>query len=272
MNRWSAVAGLALAEGFLIVSSSLAHSGTSGDGQQAATNELKALHDPTILANRVWLDSEWNKFRDGSQTLDETLIGFRAWRISDRQDWAVRINVPFTMSSAADDPGGSDQQALGDIKLATGTAFRLNEKWRAGGGIELRTPSGTNDALSANTWRLKEIGAVAWDVNSWLTLSPSLEHSHSIAEQGDTAPEHFLELYFPATILLPDRWAITARYKAKIDFRNDNARTHEAKLQVAKHLKSIPAGFSLSIKKPLDDDSNKDFQINFLTTYYFPSR
>jgi len=253
-----------------MATSSLAKAGASGNGQKAVTNELKALQDPTILANRVWLDSEWKKFEDGSQTLDETLIGFRAWRISDGQDWAVRLNVPFNMSFAGDDPGGSDEQALGDIKLATGTAVRLTDTWRAGGGIELRTPSGTNDALSANTWRLKEIGAVAWDVNSWLTLSPSFEHSHSLAEQGNTAPEHFLELYFPATFLLPERWAITARYDTKIDFNNDNARTHEAKLQVSKSLESIPVGLSLSIKKPLDDDSNKDFQINFLSTVYSP--
>ena len=272
MNLWSAVARLAVAGVCLIETSSLANSGPNGDGKQAATNGLKALQDTTILSNRLWLDSEWKKFQDGSQQLQETLIGFRAWRISDRQDWAVRLNMPFTMSFAGDDPGSSDEQALGDIKIATGTAVRLNDTWRAGGGIELRTPSGTNDALSANTWRLKEIGAVAWDVKSWFTLSPSFEHNHSLAEQGNTGPEHSLELYFPAIFLLPERWAITARYETKIDFKNDNARTHSAKLQVAKHLESVPVGFSLSIKKPLDDDSNEDFQINFLSTYYFPSR
>lgn len=232
-----------------------------------ATEDLKTLHDPTILKSRMWLDSEWNKFKDDSSDLKQTLAAVWAWPLSGGQDWAVRLKVPFVMhfsGGAADD---ADKQGLGDIEVATGTAFRLSETWRAGGGVQLRIPSGTDQDLSDNTWRLQEIGAVAWDATPWLTFSPSFEHNHSIAEQSGTAPQHFVELYFPATILIASQWALTAEYEAKIDFANNDAWTHSGKLQLSKKLENLPFAFSLSIKKPFEGD--KEFQVNFLSTYYF---
>jgi hypothetical protein len=59
------------------------------------------------------------------------------------------------------------------MNLATGTAFRLGDSWRVGGGLDLRMPSGSELDLSANVWRLQEIGALAWDATKNLTLSPS---------------------------------------------------------------------------------------------------
>lgn len=256
----------------LTIIACLGEPAVASDDEQKATRELRALEDPTILVPRMWLDSEWNRFKDDSNTLEETLGGLWAWRLSDDQEWAVRLKVPYTMHFAGDAVSDSDQKALGDIKLATGTAFRLSKTWRAGSSIELRMPSGTDDTLSDNTWRLQEFGTVAWDATPWLTLSPTFEHNHSVAEQSGAAPKHFLELYVPATFLLPNDWAMTVRYETKFDFENDNARTHAAKFQVAKQLVELPLGFALSIKKPLENDSVKDFQINFVSTYYLPSR
>jgi hypothetical protein len=241
------------------------------DNKQKTISELKSLEDPTILLPRVWLDSEWNKFRDENSTLEETLGGLWAWRLSAEQEWAVRVKIPVTMSFAGDTVDDSNRTALGDIKVATGTAFRLSNTLRAGSGIELRMPSGTDDTLSDNTWRLQEFGTIAWDITPWLTLSPTFEHNHSVAEQSGASPKHFLELYFPATILLPDDWAVTLRYETKFDFQNDNAYTHSAKFQVAKRLDAMPLGLALSVEKPLESGDDKDFQINFLSTYYLPS-
>ena len=243
-----------------------------GDSQQIGINNLKALEDPTILARRIWLDTEWSKFKDDSDTLEETLGGLWSWRVSNAQEWAVRLKVPYTMNFAGDADDDYEDQALGDISFATGTAFRLSKTWRTAAAIELRMPTGTNDSLSANAWRLKEIGTVAWDATAWLTFSPSVEHNHSVAEQAGASPEHSMELFFPTTLLLPDLWAVTTKYETKIDFENDKARTHSAKLQVAKRLEERPLGFTLSIKKPLDDESNKDFQVNLVSTYYFASQ
>jgi hypothetical protein len=134
------------------------------DNKQKAISELKSLEDPTILLPRVWLDSEWNKFRDENSTLEETLGGLWAWRLSAEQEWAVRVKIPVTMSFAGDTVDDSNRTALGDIKVATGTAFRLSNTLRAGSGIELRMPSGTDDTLSDNTWRLQEFGTIAWDI------------------------------------------------------------------------------------------------------------
>ena len=100
----------------------------------------------------MWLETEWNKFKDGSSDVEQTLSGLWAWGVSPNQE-AVRLKVPLAMHFARHEPGDSDKQGLGDIKLATGTAFRLSESWRVGGGLELRTPSGTDDDLSDNTCR-----------------------------------------------------------------------------------------------------------------------
>ncbi len=81
------------------------------------------------------------------------------------------------------------------------------------------------------------------------------------------APEHYLELFFPATLLMQTNWAVTAAYESKINFENNNALTHSVRLQLAKRLEELPLSFSLSIKKPLNGD--KQFQINFVSTYYF---
>ena len=124
------------------------------------------------------------------------------------------------------------------------------------------------DDLGDNDWRLQEFWAGAWDATQWLTLSPSAEYNHSIAELGDAPPQSYLEMYFPATFLLPQQWAVTARYEAKVDFENDNYVTHSAKLLVAKQLDAPPLGLALSIKKPFDG-GEKQFQINLIITYYF---
>ncbi len=255
--------------GILVPTPACSSETVAGGGQEkTVADELKALQDPTILARRIWLDSEWDKFNDGSSDVLHTLAGVWAWRMSDTQDSGIRLKVPFKMHFAGDANDDFDKQAFGDVEFAMGTAFRLSDTWRAGGGMQLRVPSGTS--ISDNTWRLQQFGAVAWDATSWLTFSPSFEHNYSVAEQRGVAPEHYLELFFPATLLLQSNWAVTAAYEPKIDFENNNALTHSVRLQLAKRLEELPLGFSISIKKPLHGD--KQFQINFVSTYYFSSK
>jgi hypothetical protein len=79
-----------------------------------------------------------------------------------------------------------------------GTAWRLSETFRIGLGVDLQTPTGRAE-LSDNNWRLQEFGAIGWDITSWLTFSPSFEYNQSLAEEGATAPSHFLEAFFPFT-------------------------------------------------------------------------
>jgi hypothetical protein len=238
----------------------------SADEEEIAEG-LKELSDPTILNRRIWLDTEWNKFRDGSHDVEATLGGLWAWRVATNQDWAVRLKVPYRWHVAGDAAGDSDEHGLGDLKLATGTAFRLSPSWRIGGGLELRMPTAQND-LGDDVWRLQELGAVAWDATRWLTLSPSAEYNQSIAEVHGASPQHFLETYLPATFLLPHRWSVTTQYEAKADFENDNYVTHSAKLLVAKQLNNPPLGFALSLKRSFDS-GEKEFQVNFIITYYF---
>lgn len=236
--------------------------------EQTIIEELKAQEDQTILKRRIWSDTEWDKYKDGSHDIEETLGALWAWRVSDNQDWAVRLKVPFKFHIAGDAAVDSDEQGLGDIKLATGTAFRLGESWRAAVGVEMRFPSATENKLGNNVWRPQLFGTVAWDVTRKLTLSPSFEYNKSVAEEHGAAPQHFLEMFFPAIFVLPRHWSVTARYEAKVDFENNDHWIHSAKFVIGKQLERQPLGFSLSVKKPFDG-GNKEFQVNFIATYYF---
>lgn len=247
-----------------------AESAAVSANEQTIMEEVRAQEDPTILKRRIWSDAEWNKYKDDSHDIQETLGAMWAWGVSDNQDWAVRLKVPYKFYIAGDAAGDSDTQGLGDIKLAMGTAFRLSESWRTAVGVEMRFPSATDDDLGNNAWRPQLFGAVAWDVTRQLTLSPFFEYNKSVAEVHSAAPQNFLEMFFPATYVMPRHWSVTARYEAKVDFENNNYWTHSAKFTVTKQLERLPMGFSLSIKKPFDA-GDKEFQINFVITYYIRS-
>jgi hypothetical protein len=237
---------------------------------QIAEEDLKSLEDPTILKRRVWLDTEWNSYRDGSDNLEETLAALWAWRLSAVQEWAVRLELPYEWHIAGNKPGDSNDNGFGDIEVATGTAFRLSNRWRAGGGLELRMPT-AQDGLGDDVWKLQEIATVAWDATSWLTFTPSVEYNQSISEQSGAQPQHYAEFFFPATWLIPDRWSFTARYEANVDFENDNEVVQSAKCTLAKQFEEPRLALSLAFKKPFNT-GNKDFQVNFIITYFFNSK
>ena len=66
--------------------------------EQTIAQELKAVEDPTLLKRRSWLETEWNRFRDGSSGIEETLGGLWSWRVSSTQDWAVRLKLPVRLA------------------------------------------------------------------------------------------------------------------------------------------------------------------------------
>jgi hypothetical protein len=180
----------------------------------------------------------------------------------------VRLKVPFVYDRSDEASGHADTGGLGDIEVATGTAFRLSNTWRAGGGIELHADTASNPALGDSVWRLHSSWSIARDVTNWLTLTPTAEYSHSIAEENDVAPQRYLELSLPTTFILPYDWSIGTRYKAKIDFENGDRWTHTLDLGVAKRLPNIPVVLSATLEKTFDG-SDKKFQVNFTMTYYF---
>src|SRR5205809_7089598 len=118
----------------------------------AAADQLKALNDQTIIQSSVWLDTEWDQYRHGAEEATWTLGGLWGWRVNDRQDWAVRLKVPFVYDRSDEASGHADVGGLGDIEVASGTACSLSNTWRTGGGIELHADTATNPALSANVW------------------------------------------------------------------------------------------------------------------------
>src|SRR6266516_1821703 len=155
----------------------------------AAADQLKALNNQTIIQFNVWLDTEWDQFKHGAEEATWTLGGLWGWHVSDRQDCAVLLKVPFVYDRSDESSGHADVGGVGDIEVATGTAFRLSKRWRTGGGIELHTDSASNPALGDSVWRLHPSWSVAHDVTNWLTLTPTAEYNHSIAEDHTVAAQ-----------------------------------------------------------------------------------
>ncbi len=152
----------------------------------AAADQLKALNDPTIIQSNAWLDTEWDQYRHGAEEATWTLGGLWGWRVNERQDWAVRLKVPFVYDRSDEASGHADVGGFGDIEVATGTAFSLSNTWRTGGGIELHADTASNPALSDNVWRLHPSWSVAHDFTNWLSLTFTAEYNHSIATISQT--------------------------------------------------------------------------------------
>src|SRR4029450_1118194 len=241
--------------------------GTRSDQVPAA--DLKELNDPTVFIRRIWLETEWNKFTDGTSTVEATPRPLGAWRVSENQDWAVRLKLPVKFRVGSDDPNVSDIGGFGDIKIAAGTAWRLSKRTRIGGGLDLEMPTGRHE-LSDNAWRIQEFGAFAWDITPWLTFSPSMEYNQSFSEEPSAAQLHFLETFIPLTFILPHKWALSVGYENKTDFENDNYVTNRAKIGIGKELESTPLSFYLQAKQDFDS-GEKEFQVNFIVTYFFRS-
>src|SRR5207249_11463269 len=136
---------------FLLVALVLAAAGVSPaaetssvDSATTAADQLKALNDRTIIQSRVWLDTEWDQFKEGAEKATWTLGGLWGWRVSERQDLALRLKVPFVYDRSDESSGHADIGGVGDIEVATGTAFRLSNPRRTGGGIELHTDTASN--------------------------------------------------------------------------------------------------------------------------------
>src|SRR5437773_1996396 len=144
---------------------------SSVDSATTAADQLKALNDRTIIQSNVWLDTEWDQFKEGAEKATWTLAGLWGWPVSDRQDWAVRFKLPLVYNRSDEPSSHADIGGVGDVEIGTGTAFRLKDTWRTGGGIELHADTASNLALGENAWRLKPVWGIAHDVTDWLTLT-----------------------------------------------------------------------------------------------------
>src|SRR5512139_1411972 len=72
----------------------LAKSASAGADEQTIIEEVKAQEDPTIIKRRIWSDTEWSKYRQNRHEIEETLGALWSWRVSENQDWGVRLKVP----------------------------------------------------------------------------------------------------------------------------------------------------------------------------------
>ncbi len=234
----------------------------------AAEEQLKQLNDRTIIGSYTSLDTEWDEFKHGTKKATWTATGLWGWPLSDRQDWAVRLKLPVVYERRNEESGHADIGGLGDIEVGTGTAFRLKQGWRTGGGIELHADSASSPALREGVWRLHTLWAIGHDITKWLTLAPTVEYSQSVAEEHDVASQRYLELSLPSTVILPYDWSVGTKYKAKVDFEGGDHWIHTVDVGIAKRISNIPLVLSATLEKSLNGGAKK-FQISFTITYYF---
>jgi hypothetical protein len=235
---------------------------------RVAAEQLKQLNDQTIIGNRVSLGSDWSQFKDGADKATATLAGSWGWPVSNWEDWGMRFRLPFVYQRSDEASDHAEATGVGDFEIGTGTGLRLNDTWRTGGGIELHSDSASDRAFAENVWRLKHGWGISHDISKWLTLTLSADYNHSIVEEHDVRPQSYLELALPATLILPDNWSLSARYRATVDFENGDRWSHTINAGVAKRLRNIPVVLSASLEKPLEGSSKK-FQVNFTIVYYF---
>jgi hypothetical protein len=250
----------------LIASGSLA--ATEPSINPTTADQLKQLNDQTIIASRILLDTEWDHFKHSAEKATWTLAGLWGWRVSQCQDWGLRLKLPFAYARSDETSGHADTGGIGDLEVGTGTAFRLSNTWRTAGGIELHADTASDPVLAERVWRLKPVWGIAHDVTDWFTLTFNAEYNHSIAEQNGVAPHRYLELSLPGSIILPCDLSILAKYKAKIDFANGDRWTHTVNAGIAKRLPNIPVVLSATLEKPLNGGAKK-FQANLTIVYYF---
>lgn len=234
----------------------------------AVADELKQLNDRTIIGTHLSLDSEWNQFKDGAEKAVWTLSGLWGWPVSDWQDWGIRFKLPFAYHRSDQASGHAEVGGIGDTEAGIGTAFRLNEAWRTAGGIELHADTASDPALAERVWRLKPGWGVAHDFTDWLTLTLNADYNHSIAEKDNVRPHRYLELSVPATLILPQAWSMSARYKTTVDFENGDRWSHTVSAGVAKRLSKVPVVLSVSLEKALSSGAKK-FQASISIVYYF---
>src|SRR4029453_15036739 len=110
-----------------------------GVAEQADTNtdqvraaDLKEFNDPTILSRRVWLETEWNKFTDGTHFVEEIWGALWAWPVSENQDFGVRLKLPVKFRVGSDDPNVSDIGGLGGFKEAAAQPFLCGRQCASG--------------------------------------------------------------------------------------------------------------------------------------------
>jgi hypothetical protein len=231
-------------------------------------DQLKQLNDQTIIGTNLSLDSEWDHFKDGAEKATWTLTGLWGWPVSEWEDWGIRFKLPFAYQRSDAASGHAEVGGLGDLEIGTGPAFRLNDTWRTGGGIELHTDTASDRALAERVWRLKTGWGVAHDFTTWLSASFNADYNHSIVEKGDVRPHRFLELSLPATLIFPQAWSISAKYKTGVDFENGDRWSHTVSAGVAKRLSKVPIVLSATLEKPLSGDA-KRFQASVSVVYYF---
>jgi hypothetical protein len=233
-----------------------------------AAEELKQLNDNTLVRTHLSLDSEWNQYKDGIERVSWGLNALWSWRASDRQDWAIRLNLPVDYQTSRSGSDHGDVIGAGDVEVGVGTAFRLNDSWRAAGGIELHADTASDPLFAEDVWRLKWGLGVAHDFTRWFSAAVSADYNRSITEEDNIRPHSYFETALPVTFILPQNWSVGAKYRALVDFNNGDHWGHTISGGIAKRLSNLPIVLSASVQKAVSS-SSKRLQVDVTIVYYF---
>ena len=101
----------------------------------------------------------------------------------------------------------------------------------------------------------------------WFSLTANAEYNRSIAEEDNVRPQSYLDMAVPATLILPQHWSVSAKYRTVLDFNNGDRWAHTLTAGIAKRLK-VPVVLSATIEKPLSSGTRR-FQLGLTVVYYF---
>lgn len=239
----------------------------SEETERIEREQLEQNDNPTIVRSRVWWENEYSDRHQGAWQAKLTLAGVYAFSLSPDLEWGVRLKLPLVYANGGRVPGADDEAGLGDIEFAFGMAGRLTPTFRALCALETKFNTATPDALGDGTTQLKPILAFSWDGASWLTLAPNFVYNDSVAAERDAADVSNLEANVPFIFLLPDRWAVTAEYKGRIDFEQANEYSNTVKLGTGKLLTERTQVFA-SVEVPLEA-ATANFQVTVGMNFFF---
>lgn len=212
----------------LFASSSLARADDSPDANEwfAAGPRLAWLanYDPTLIGRRVVTECSYEDERDGKFTLKTSLSTRYAHDLLNGLAVGTQLEVPTEWTQ-----GGS---GLGRLELRVGMVGRITPTLRWGAGLNTKLPTETNTGMGSNSFELKPIAMLSWEVTPWLNIGLTGNYSFTPTHEGPESVSK-IEMDLPVAVKIAERWSAAFIYKPTFDFVAHDT-TQAAEIDVTK--------------------------------------
>ena len=184
---------------------------------QGASPEGDVLNAQRLLQLMYEVKTAPGTNLDGNSVTTTTdtwkLRGDYTFPLSSQWSVALRGDLPYLAKDKYTDgnPDGGFLYGLGDADVQAALIDTIDERWKAGAGVRLITPTG-DAALSSGLWRVMPIAAVRYalpELSAGSYFEPLARYDVSFA--GDPSMKFISNMQFGPmlNIALPDRWYVT---------------------------------------------------------------